>query len=313
MLSSIAGNCFWMARYLERAENTARLVEMAHHQALQPETSSDDVAAWADAFAIGGDQDDFSARHGALTRTSAATYLVLDRQNPGSLVACLRAARENARTGRHLFTDAYWEAINASWLAAQALEGKDLERLEQLIEWAIGRCQHIRGANADLLRDELPEVINAGAAVERIDYTARLLSVMLPTLVQAGEGVAVIGSAGYHRWDALLCAAGVQDMYRRFSKRIGHLGDTVELLLFHREEPRSAMHNLGLLERSLRAFTRGGPCRAIPQVTSLLNLLSTNSTGFLNGDWQEVLTQLRALNAQVSDTMNGDHFAVPEQ
>ena len=308
MLSRLAGNCFWLARYLERTENTARLAGAVQTHSAMPGDALGDVGAWSAALAVATDPQAYADRFGEVAPRQAAVFLLLDRANLSSVVSCLRAVRENARTARHLFTDPYWDAINTTWLEAQKQELVGAEALEPFLEWALHRCQWIRGAAGDLLRDELPAVLAAGQALERIDYTARLLANWLPPLLATGEAAREPGSPGYRHWARLVGAAGASEMYRRLGLIPGAADDTARMLVGENRLPRSLARNAEVLEEALRNFTHGAPCPALVPVAALRKCLAAASADPLADDWRAMLGDVVVHLCSVVDAISRDHF-----
>ncbi len=253
MLSRLAGNSVWLARYLERAESLARMVGVAQHLSLLPEYGGVPEAPWLDALAVAGLVGEFSAQHGAITHHAAVDFLILEKTNPSSLVSCLRTARDNARTARHLLTEAYWDALNLTWLEAQSLDQDQLalRGVDDVAHWAMQRCYQVRGTAEDLLRDELPHALAVGQAIERIDHVARLLVVFLRGQL-ADPGIAVVpGTPIYRRWEALLAATALDESYRRAHSAAIDPEKALRLILTHGTSPRSLTVNIRRLRTAL--------------------------------------------------------------
>lgn len=254
MLIRLAGNLVWLGRYLERTENMARLVLVANGMTLTPEYRERVAGPWLDALAVMGGVGAFAQGH-ALGADDVATWLITDRSHGGSLVSCLRSARDNARTARHLLTEEYWEAINSAWLEAQAF-GTDTvtERgAEDLCAWAIARCQQVRGAGEDLLKDAVPHLLRIGQTCERGDHVARLLSVFVRGDMATEVGRPDPGSALQRRWEALLASAGLLETYRRAHTANIDPERALHLILAHPGSPRALDDNAQRLGRSLEA------------------------------------------------------------
>jgi uncharacterized alpha-E superfamily protein len=262
MLSRLSINAFWMSRYLERTENQARLVAAVHQLSLMPEYAATPAAPWVEALAVTGQLADLVKIRGSVTAGTAAEWFLLDRENPQCLVNCLRAARDNARSQRHLLTDSYWDALNLSWLEAQALDHETLERrgVDDLANWAVGRCQLARGAADDLLRDTLPAVMAMATAVERADHQGRLLAAFLRGDLADPGHVPVPGTPPHRRWEALLAATSLDETYRRAHTAVLVPEKILRLVLAHPTSPRSVLLNLRRVgEAAATAF--GGDLR----------------------------------------------------
>ena len=241
MLSRLAGNTVWMARYQERAESLSRLVAVTQHLSLLPEYAGAAEAPWLDALAVLGGVAGFTEKRGTITHDAAIDYLLLDRDNPSSLYNCIRSARENARTARHLLTEAYWDAMNFTWLTAQALDQDELTArgVDDVAQWAMQRCYLMRGTADDLLRDDVPYALTIGQALERGDHVARLLSVFLRGDLANPEIAVVPGTPIYRRWEALLAASALDESYRRAHTATIDSEKALRLILTHPTSPRS--------------------------------------------------------------------------
>ncbi len=253
MLSRLAGNTVWLARYLERTESLARMVGVAQHLSLLPEYGGATEAPWLDALAVAGQVSEFTAKHGAVTHVAAFDFLILEKSNPSSLVNCVRAARENGRTARHLLTEAYWDALNITWLEAQALDQDQLalRGVDEMAQWAMQRCYQVRGSAEDLLRDELPHALTIGQTIERIDHVGRLLVVFLRGQLADPDIAVVPGTPVYRRWEALLAATALDESYRRAHSAAIDPEKALRLILTHPTSPRSLVVNLRRLSNSI--------------------------------------------------------------
>ena len=314
MLSRIAGNCFWLARYLERAENGARLIGVAHAKALLGVDDPADPQPWLAAMRVVGDIATYKTRYPDFSAGTAASFLVCSRDNPSSLVGCFQIARTNARTARDLIPDDYWEEINDTWLAGLAIDEAALEArgLVPTLEWFRSRCRAIRGASHDLLLDELPQVLAAGQATERIDFLARLLRSSLPGLLADRKGAHTPGTPAYQRLDALLSAAGALEMYRRSTHGVGSVDDAVHLLVADPDEPRALLASIDAFADAVEGLTGGAPCHALTDISALRALVVGAAPDFLGGDWHGLLGQVVARTSVIANTLERDHFSTPE-
>jgi uncharacterized alpha-E superfamily protein len=314
MLSRIAGNCFWLARYLERAENGARLIGVAHAKALLGDHDPADPQPWLAALRVISDLALYRAKHPEVSAATVASFLVCSRDNPSSLVGCFQVARTNARTARDLVPDDYWEEINDTWLASLAIDSAAIEQrgLVQTLEWFRSRCRAIRGASHDLLQDELPQVLAAGQATERIDFLARLLRSSLTELINDRKAKHIPGTPAYQRLDALLSAAGALEMYRRSTHGVGSLDDAVHILVADPDEPHALVASIDALASAVEGLTGGAPCPALSDISALRALVVGASAEFLNGDWHGLLGQVVARTSVITNTLERDHFSTPE-
>ncbi len=180
MLSRTADHLFWMARYTERAENTARLLDVNVQTAMLPQSPESAEHGWRAMLSICELQPHFDDKFDVLTARDVIDFMVRDPNNPSSIVSCLRAARENARAVRGTLTTEVWETHNATWLEVQdRLRGSRLENdPSQFFEWVKYRSHLSRGVTiGTMLIDEALNFIRLGTFLERADNTARLLDV----------------------------------------------------------------------------------------------------------------------------------------
>ena len=311
MLSRLAGNTVWMARYLERAESLARLVGVAQHLSLLPEYAGATEAPWLDAVAIVGAIPAYTAKHGAVTPANVLDFLLLDRDHAGSLVANFRAARDNARTARHLLNEAYWDALNFTWLTAQALDHDQLATrgVDDIAAWAMNSCYLVRGTAEDLLRDELPHALCLGQSLERADHVARLLSAFLRGQLADPEVAVVPGTPIYRRWEALLTATALDESYRRAHSAAIDPEKALRLILTHPTSPRSLAVNARRITQSLVGLfgPRGLPASTAAAIQALEDHLEDAADGaLLTGHLGTYLSSLTTLTDAVAGHVLAD-------
>ena len=180
MLSRTADHLFWMSRYMERAENTARMLDVNYQTALLPQSADAAEAGWRGLLSISELSDDFETRHGGVSAASVMNYMVFDADNDSSIHNCLLAARENARAVRGTLTTEVWETQNQTWLEFQRMAGAGAFERDPsaLFEWVKFRSHLSRGVTVGtMLQDEAFHFLRIGSFLERADNTARLLDV----------------------------------------------------------------------------------------------------------------------------------------
>jgi uncharacterized alpha-E superfamily protein len=252
MLSSTAKNLYWMGRYLQRAKSTARLIEATQRMALQ---SRGEEAA--DVAAIFGMEDEFrqiQQQPGGRLAT-LIDFLVLDENNPSSIVSSIGAARRNAREERNNITVDVWESLNALWLELNERLRVDRALLDRgaLIESVKKQAVMIFGAaQVTLLRDEAYNFLQLGAFLERADNTARILDVKFHALRPDGDPDA--GVLDYFAWSEVLACIGAVRTYRRIYHSALHPKKVADLMMLRRDVPRSVHHCLWMLDLSMRAL-----------------------------------------------------------
>jgi len=180
MLSRTADHLFWMARYMERAENTARMLDVNYQTSLLPQSEGAVERGWRGLLSISELTGDFAKRHGAFTPRSVMDYMVSDAANGSSIRSCLMAARENARAVRGTLTTEVWETQNQTWLEFQRMVATDAFQRSpgEAFEWVKFRSHLSRGVTVGtMLQDEAFHFLRIGSFLERADNTARLLDV----------------------------------------------------------------------------------------------------------------------------------------
>jgi uncharacterized alpha-E superfamily protein len=253
MLSRVANSIYWLSRYMERAENVSRFIDVNLQMMLDLPSGSNQQ--WRPLVSISGDDAVFTSRYATATRENVIKFLALDMENPNSIVSCLRAARENSRTVREAISSEMWEQVNTSYLAINAAASNPL-----LIHSPYSFFNEVKKASqlfdgvaeATMLRGEGWHFFRMGRLVERADKTSRLLDVkyyiLLPSLTDVGTPLDDI------QWAAVLRSASALEMYR---KRHGHIApeQIVEFLVLDHEFPRSIHHCLTAANDSLHSIS----------------------------------------------------------
>lgn len=238
MLGRTANGLFWTYRYLERAENTARLVETGQRMALTRAQAG--KAEWGSVLETVGAREAFLARHGEIGSEAAVDWLLRNGENPASVLAMVKAARHNARMVRTALTPEVWEAMNGAYMdlrtaLARKVAARDLPEVLSLIH---RRAALIRGTTlGTMLRNDIFNFIRLGLFIERGDFTARLLDVKYYVLLPS---VAAVGSSLDNvQWETILrAAAGVGGFRMLHGARAGPR-EIVQFLVLERRMPRS--------------------------------------------------------------------------
>src|SRR5262249_3278217 len=183
---------FWLARYMERAENIARMIMVGHRMASMARSLGNSSNEWHSTLVAAGCEKSFFAKHADATSATVINHLVHDRDNPSSIFSCLETARRNARAVRTALTVDMWDALNETWLNLRALDTSSLapERLAELLEWVKERSLLFNGAYTNtMLRNDAFYFSRLGTFIERADNTARILDVKYHVLLPAYESV----------------------------------------------------------------------------------------------------------------------------
>ncbi len=253
MLSRVAESLYWMARYIERAESTARLIDVNLQMSLDsPITFSDQ---WQPLIAITGDTEAFEERYKTPNRDNVIQFLALDNSNPNSVLSCLSKARENARSIREVISSETWEQVNRFYLMVSHRAA--LRRAQESSSTFFSDVKlnaHIVAGVADntTSHGEAWHFMQMGRLLERSDNTTRLLDVKYFLLLPSVEDVG--GAVDDMQWAILLRSATAFEMYR---KKYGPIlpENVVEFLLLDQEFPRAILFCLMHAETSLHAIS----------------------------------------------------------
>lgn len=253
MLSRVANAVYWMNRYVERADNVARFVDVNLHLALD---LAEGREQWEPVVATTGDDAWFREKYGAATRANVLRFLTFDAQYPSSILSCLRAARENARSVREVISSEMWEAVNKAYLSVQQAAAREDEVLAAPHDFydavKLAAQQYVGTAYVTMTHNEAWHFARLARLLERADKTSRILDVkyfiLLPDPSDVGTAYDEI------QWAALLKSASAFEMYR---KRWGLIvpARVIEFLLLDPKFPRSMRYCVTKAERSLHAIT----------------------------------------------------------
>ncbi len=240
MLSRTADHLYWMARYIERAENVARVLDVTYHMSLLPTESSHELTLWDSVLEIAGIREIYDRSYSSIQAANVIQHLVMDSQNPSSIYSSLRSARENARAVRVAMTTETWENMNTLWLEFGQFIQQDLTQsgLSAFCEWVKSRSHLFRGVCfGTMLRDEAFSFVRLGTFMERADNTARLLDVKYATLMPIQE--ANEGAVDYYEWSAVLRSVSAFQAYQKVYRDAIEPVKVSELLILREDMPRS--------------------------------------------------------------------------
>lgn len=305
MLSRTAENLYWTGRYMERAENMARILDVSHRIALQRAGAAAGESDWQAVLDILGHGPRFAAKYDTLSSAAVTAFFTFDADNPASIYSSVRAARENARALRAAISNEMWEALNTTWIALRAMGPADLERrgLREFCDWIKERSHLFRGvSHGTTLHDDAFHFLRLGTFLERADNTARLLDTKYHRL-QSAEDTGP--AASYYEWGAVLRAVSAFRAYHQVYHDVITPGRVAELLVLRREMPRSLRFcadqvNLHLDHlakgRDLEAQRLSGELHARLRFARIARVLDSGLHDFLN----EVIDRVAVLGEQVS-------------
>ena len=240
MLSRTANNLFWMARYVERGENTARILDVTYRMSLMPQDPSVAQKEWFAPLNITGILFPFTGRYSTVASHDVLRYMVLDLDNPSSILSCAKTARENARAVRGSITSEMWEVLNSTWLELQHFNESRLDSggVSQFFDWVKERAHLFRGVTVGTaLKDEAFHFNRLGIFLERADNTARILDVKYHVLLPSVEDVG--GAVDYYQWAAVLRSVSAFESYRKVYRDVITPLRVAELLILRDDMPRS--------------------------------------------------------------------------
>lgn len=238
MLGRTASGLFWMMRYLERMENTARLIDAGFRMSLT--RSRTQRSEWESVLTTAGAKTLYMTAHDDYKTASVVEFLLADRDNPGSVISSLKLARQNARMTRTALTRDVWEAINGAWLTLNELIGtpKDRDNLPDLLAQIRQQSALVRGTiNGTMLRNDIFHFMELGGLIERADKTARILDtkyyVLLPSSASVGS------SLDHVQWEMILRSASAERAFHWLHGGEITPGAIVDFLIHDTRLPRS--------------------------------------------------------------------------
>ena len=310
MLSRTADHLFWMARYTERAENTARMLDVNYQSALLPQSTEVATLGWQGLLSISELLPAYTAQHGEVTPAKVLDFMVKDPSNPSSIVACLQAARENARAVRGALNTEAWEIQNQTWLEVNRLiaSGALEQDPARFFEWVKFRSHLSRGVTVGtMLQDEALHFMRLGTFLERADNTARLLDVKFHAVQSDFRGAAAAQDQDYdfYHWSAILLSVSGFETYRKVYRDVIKPERVADLLILRADMPRSlhaslveVVNNLVMVsnDQSKETQRRAGKLLADLQYARIDEILATGLHAFLT----QFLDRVNELGGRIS-------------
>lgn len=314
MLSRVASSLYWMNRYVERAENTARVLDVAWRMSLLVKEPGLQAQEWSAPLAITGALDAFPGGAEAAGAREVLAYMALDPLNPSSIFSCARQARENARAVRGAITSEMWEVVNATWLELQQMDGRRLQSrgVTPFFDWVKERSHLFRGVTfGTLLRDEAYWFSRLGTHIERADSTARILDVKYHVLLPNIEAVG--GAVDYYQWSAVLRSVSAFESYRKVYRDVITPLRLAELMILDEDMPRSLHFCLMQACDTLERVRNDRSDECLRQAGLLLSQLRYGRVAdvFAAG-LHEYLTAFLESTQRLSDEVDRAFFARPE-
>jgi uncharacterized alpha-E superfamily protein len=302
---------------MERAENTARMLDVNYQTSLLPQSEDTAEQGWRGLLSISELTWNFSQKYSHVTARNVMDFMVRDETNPSSILACLRNARENARAVRGALTTEVWETQNQTWLEFnRLLKEEDFEREPgAFFEWVKVRSHQSRGVTVGtMLMDEALHFLRIGTFLERADNTARLLDVKFHALAAEYFGAGNVKESqevDFYHWSAILRSVSGFEIYRKVYRNVIRPERVAELLMLRPDMPRSlaacmneVVANLQLVanEQSSETLRRAGRLQADLRYARIDEILATGLHAYLT----QFLDRVNDLGAGI-----GRDFLVP--
>jgi uncharacterized alpha-E superfamily protein len=305
MLSRTADHLYWMSRYIERAESLARLVDAHYRMSLLPHSGEALAQSLNSTMTALHMEGAYKERHDTIEPRAVFEFVSLDRDYDGSIVSCLRSARENARAVRGSLTSELWETLNSTWLDArsQLARGSAQADIGQFVEWVKERSHLTRGVTiGTMLRDEAFHFTRIGAFIERADSTARILTAHQDDLLPGADAGEVPDP---YQWSVLLRALSAFEVYRRVYRDVITPWRVAELLILRADMPRSLLRSCKEVYQNLKSVAnhqsaetvrRAGEMHAMLHFTRMEEITANGLPHFL----EQFLSRLRDLGDRIA-------------
>lgn len=301
MLSRTADNLYWLGRYVERAENTARLLGGTQRLSLMPIPTGEQGELWRNLFQSDYEVEAFLAKHAEFVEAPVIDFLTLDPDFSSSIRSCFHGARENVRAARHVLTTEISQSINETWMEIRGCTMSDIHHrgTQDFLDWVRERAHLFRGVIYGTMRRGEPFLFwNLGSTLERAENTSRLIlarSNAFHRATRRDDGFE------FYRWGTFLRAANAYSAYRQLYRDIDPVS-VADMLILNPEIPRSLLSCIEEATEILRTLRREAPCAAMAErLASELRTLRLDRVlrSGLDGFLQDFRNQVHALSDQI--------------
>jgi uncharacterized alpha-E superfamily protein len=305
MLSRTADHLYWMSRYIERAESLARLVDAHYRMSLLPQSGDALTESLSSTMTALHMDEAYREKHESIEPRAVFEFVSFNRDFGGSIVSCLRSARENARAVRGSLTSELWETLNSTWLDARGFMGRKAQRADigQFVEWVKERSHLTRGVTiGTMLRDEAFHFTRIGTFLERADSTARILTAHQSDLKPGADAGAVPDP---YEWSVLLRALSAFEVYRRVYRDVITPYRVAQMLILRDDMPRSLTRCCKEVYQNLRSVSnehsketerRAGEMHAMLHFTRMEAIIADGLPRFL----EQFLARVRDLGDRIA-------------
>jgi uncharacterized alpha-E superfamily protein len=302
MLARTAERVYWLGRFLERAENTARLM-LVRHQAIL-DLPKEVQPGWEQLLQVLGAQENFAALGGVANEKNIISHVFGERENPSSIISSLTSARENMRTTREILPSETWERINSLYLSVARRSTKDLPRgmRHSVLTNIVQSCQQITGMLAGSMNhDAAYQFIRLGRNLERADMSTRIIDAASAGLMGDEEYIIPYRNV---LWISVLQSLSAYQMYRLNVQRNVSPKDVLEFLLGSPVFPRAVVHCLGEIENSMKLLPDHTPALKVARRVQR-DLVATNFGDLVEHALHDFIDELQIQLQQV-------HYAIVE-
>lgn len=313
MLSRMAASLYWLSRYMERAENLARILDVAQRLAALPTTYAGVSNEWESAIATAACKEGFYATYDSATPENVIEYIVASDDNSSSIRACIETARSNARAVRTAITVEMWEIVNSAWHDVQQLDLKSLSPSELGDFLNVVKQTSLRfdgAAYRTMLRTDHYWFQRLGTFIERADNTARLLDVKYHVLLPEAEPVG--GGLDYFQWSSLLRAVSALTSYHWVYRENLQPWLVADFLVLRREQPRSLIACYesinDYLDRLADGYGRQGAAQRLARGT-YARLQNTKTATLFQAGLHEFLTEFLADNNRLGAAISEQYLS----
>ncbi|MBT2186923.1 alpha-E domain-containing protein [Sphingobium nicotianae] len=309
MLSRTAENLFWMARYMERAESTARLLTMGQRMAILPGATMRDE--WRSVAQV-TDCEEVFGKDAVIREADVVEHLILNPDNPSSIRSCLAMARQNGKSVRTALTQEMWESLNEGWRKLETYGVVEARRdFAELVDWVKNRAMMFRGATeSGHLRNEGHDFLRTGGALERAQMTLRLLDVKYYVLLPETEVIG--GHRDHYQWTSVLHALSGSRAYHHVYGGSYTPAQITDFIMLNRQFPRSVLYCFDQLAYRLQrlAHWHGQRTPANLRSEEMVETLSGADSGdiFRKGLHETIQGKLAQCNALGVEIAEAYHF-----
>ncbi len=315
MLSRVADSLYWMSRYMERAENDARILDVNLQLLLDLGGEADAMQHWAPVIASLEETNTFDSLYETTDEASVTEFLTLQRKNPSSIISCLSRARENARTTREQISSEMWEEINRLYLFVQSDSARRmlLASPHEFFKQVITGSHLFQGVtDSTMTHGEGWDFIRIGTLIERADCTSRILDVKYHILLPSGEDVG--GNVDTIQWMGVLKSCSALEAYCKLYVSQVAPWKVAEFLVTHQEFPRSIRFCVDSLDQALHSISGVDESRYANEAERLSGRLRSDVAFVTIGEifdfgLHEYLTQIQERLVEIGNAMYATYCA----